>query len=479
MSQYECVTELEKWLNSYLNFEKTPEKNIFWLDTVEFFCKKLRHPEVFAPAFHIAGSKGKGSVSCMISSILEEAGYKTGLYTSPHILDFIERIGSAHGNFEEKVYKTAAEELKNCVESTTIEELPGRRPITWFELVTLYAFLCFRQAKTDFNVFEVGLGGRLDATNVIKPLISIITPIELEHTQFLGDTIAKIAGEKAGIIKNGVPVICAGQTDEAKQVFIKTAREKNTEICFIDDLISDLDIEYNLACIKNNTGLEKLSVVKNSETERMLPLMKINFSSPLFSRKISACLKLPGEFQAWNASLAACAVKMAVPSISEDAIEQGLEKACLPGRFEIVRPSPSPASDVSGSESTTFMVLDGAHTVNSVRFTMQTFNKIFGTKKAHLLFACAADKDMNDIALLFKNRFERITITKPGEVKQSDIKTLENAFNSAGLSFTKDEDYKDAIKNAVRNAAKDNAVLLVTGSFYLVSEVKHILVERA
>ena len=118
MSQYKCVTELEKWLDSFLNFEKKPEKNIFWLDTVQFFCRKLGNPETFCPSVHIAGSKGKGSVSAMLSSILEESGAKTGLYTSPHIIDFIERIGTSHSCFSEEIYEKAAQELKSCVNST-------------------------------------------------------------------------------------------------------------------------------------------------------------------------------------------------------------------------------------------------------------------------------------------------------------------------------------------------------------------------
>ena len=179
MKKLASIEKLENWIDSYLNFEKTPKKNIFWLDTMRFFCEKFGQPQDFAPCFHVAGSKGKGSVSTFIASILDEAGYKTGLYTSPHILDFIERVSSPNGPFEEEAYNRAVEEIMSGVKAIPTEELPGQRPITWFELVTLFSFLVFRQAKVDWSVFEVGLGGRLDSTNIVNPKVSVITPIEL------------------------------------------------------------------------------------------------------------------------------------------------------------------------------------------------------------------------------------------------------------------------------------------------------------
>ena len=201
------------WLSDYLNFELNPKKNIFWLDTIDFLCKRFDNPQDYAPCIHVAGSKGKGSVSKMIACILEEAGYNVGLYSSPHITDFRERICKPSGFFDESVYEEAIKEMIPNVDS--IIDLPGDRPITWFELVTLYAFLCFRKAKVNWSVFEVGLGGRLDTTNVIRPKICCITPIELEHTEFLGDTLEKIAAEKAGIIKNCTPVVIARQQTES------------------------------------------------------------------------------------------------------------------------------------------------------------------------------------------------------------------------------------------------------------------------
>ena len=498
MKKLPSIQKLESWIDSYLNFEKTPKKNIFWLDTMRFFCEKFGQPQNFAPCFHVAGSKGKGSVSSFIASILDEAGYKTGLYTSPHILDFIERVSSPRGPFEEEAYDRAVQEIMDGVQSISQEELPGQRPITWFELVTLFSFLVFRQAKVDYSVFEVGLGGRLDSTNVINPKVSVITPIELEHTEFLGDTLEKIAYEKGGIIKKNTPVVIYRQQPNVRKVFEKIAAEKQATAIFIEDTIESLDFKIKniTECVKNNTFLTNdnsdfyENCIKNYtslENQSILPLMSVSFSSKIFSRPVKTTLQLLGKFQAENAALAALAVKTVLPTISEEAIERGLAKAKLPARFEILE--------------NPLIVLDGAHTVNSVTFTMETLNQVFGERKSKktgsslqekkqpefsespapfrrriLLFACAADKDAKDIAPLFKNEFDEIFLTKPGDVKKADLEGLTRAFDAAGLSYDFSEDYKAQIKKAIKKAGEEEAILLVTGSFYLVAEVKKAIV---
>lgn len=482
MKKLASIEKLENWIDSYLNFEKTPKKNIFWLDTMRFFCEKFGHPENFAPCFHVAGSKGKGSVSTFIASILDEAGFKTGLYTSPHILDFIERVSSPKGPFEEEAYDRAVQEIMSGVQSIPTEELPGQRPITWFELVTLFSFLVFRQAKVDYSVFEVGLGGRLDSTNIVNPKVSVITPIELEHTEFLGDTLEKIAYEKGGIIKENTPVVIARQQPTVRKVFEKIAQEKGAKAIFMEDAVESLEFKIKniTECIKNNTNLTNgnsdfhNNCIKNHtslENQNILPLMSVSFSSKIFSRPVKTTLQLLGKFQAENAALAAIAVKTVLPTISEEVIERGLAKAKLPARFEIVQ-------NPKGFENIPFLVMDGAHTVNSVTFTMETMNQVFAPFSHRiLLFACAADKDAKDIAPLFKNQFDEIFLTKPGDVKQSDLGKLGEAFEQAGLSYDLYEDFKIQIQKAIKKAREEEALLLVTGSFYLVAEVKKILAD--
>src|SRR5574344_670164 len=246
MSNETAIKVFQDWLDNYLDFERLPQKGIFWLDTIQFLCRRFNNPQNCAPCFHVAGSKGKGSVSKMIACILEEAGYSCGLYSSPHITDFRERIGTAHDFFPESVYEAAIREMVPRVESVIPDDLPEQRPVTWFELVTLYAFLCFRQAHVQYAVYEVGMGGRLDATNVVVPKISCITPIELEHTEYLGDTLEKIAGEKAGIIKENTPVCISVQKPVCREVFSQQAYKKNAPIVFIEDVIDNVHTEINL-----------------------------------------------------------------------------------------------------------------------------------------------------------------------------------------------------------------------------------------
>ena len=425
-----------EFADEYLNFEKTPEKNIFWLDTMEFLCNRLGNPQDEIPCFHVAGSKGKGSVSMMIASILEENGNKTGLYSSPHILDFIERIGTCKGPYDESVYEKSVRCLMESVNSIMTEELPGKRPVTWFELVTLLGFLCNKNAGCDYSVYEVGLGGRLDATNVIKPKCCCINQIELEHTEFLGDTVEKIAAEKGGIIKQETPVFVAAQNDSVRNVFRNIAKKRNAPIYFVDEISKVSSITY-----ENNR-------------------MQCKIESSFFKRPLNLSLAMLGDFQTKNAAMAAIAVKQVLPDIDESIIETGLSKAKLPGRFEIEKN----------------IVFDGAHTTNSIAFTLNTMEKVFGRDlNVHLLFGCAADKEVEKMSLMFKDRFSSIYLTKPGNVKASDIDRARKAFDDAGLDYFCCGDYLKAIPYALEKSKEAHAILLVTGSFYLVSEVKKYL----
>lgn len=457
MNQHPSLITLQKWLDTYLNFEKLPQKDIFWLDTMEYLCQITNHPQKSFPSVHVAGSKGKGSTSVMIASILEAAGYKSGLYTSPHILDFSERIASSQGPLPEQVYEAAAQELMETVEAIIPENLPGQRALTWFELVTTFAFLCFRQAHVAWAVFETGLGGRLDATNVLEPQLSVITPIELEHTEFLGDTIEKIAGEKAGIIKKATPVIVAPQKETTQKVLEAKAKELQCPLLKVEELVQ---VQGKMVAGK----------------------MELYLESKLFTRPIITKLSLLGEYQLWNAATAALAVKTLFPELPEEAIEKGLSQAKLPGRFEVIQRQ---GIDV---------VLEGAHTPTSVALSLQTFRQYIkdtyatctveksldtiNVGKPHLLFACAADKDVHTMAKLFSG-FGSMILTRPGGEKQSNPQLLQDAFKEAGHEFTYISDFKEAIQKALQQALKDGVPLLVTGSFYLVAEVKKFLQEAS
>ena len=441
----DAIQVFEDWLDDYLNFENNPKKDIFWLDTIDFLCKRFDNPQDFAPCIHVAGSKGKGSVSRMIACILEEAGYNVGLYSSPHITDFRERISKATKFFDEKVYTEAVKEIMPNIDS--IINLPADRPITWFELVTLYAFLCFRKAKVDWSVFEVGMGGRLDATNVIRPKLCCITGIELEHTEFLGDTLEKIAAEKAGIIKNCTPVVIARQqTENVKIILREKAFTRHAPCYFVDEIIKKATYCFN----------------ENEKT------MSLKLESDIFSRPIKTKLSMLGKCQVLNAAQAAISIRKVLPNLDEAIIERGLAKAKLPGRFEII-------DNVPGYVGIPHLILDGAHTLNSIKLTLETLGRMYDDKKVNLLFACAADKDIKDISKEFRYRFNHVYVTKPGSKKQSDINAEIEAFKNAGIDFTADADYKKMIQKAFAESAEAGNILLVTGSFYLVSEVKNLM----
>ena len=440
-----AIDVFQDWLDDYLNFENNPKKDIFWLDTIDFLCKRFDNPQDFAPCIHVAGSKGKGSVSRMIACILEEAGYNVGLYSSPHITDFRERISKATGFFDESIYEAAVKEIMPNIDS--IINLPADRPITWFELVTLYAFLCFRKANVDWSVFEVGMGGRLDATNVIRPKLCCITGIELEHTEFLGDTLEKIAAEKAGIIKNCTPVVIARQPTESVRIVLREkAFTRHAPCYFVDEIIKKATYCFN-------------------ENDKSMSLM---LESDIFNRPIKTKLKMLGKCQALNAAQAAIAIRKVLPNLDEAIIERGLAKAKLPGRFEII-------DSVPGHNGIPHLILDGAHTLNSIKLTLETLGRMYDDQKVNLLFACAADKDIKDISMQFKYRFEHVYVTKPGNKKQSDINAEIQAFKNAEIDFTADADYKKMIQKAFSESSASGAILLVTGSFYLVSEVKKLM----
>lgn len=438
------LSDFLKWLDGFLNFEKTQTKNIFWLDTMHFLCARLGNPQDSIRCIHVAGSKGKGSVCAMSASIIESAGYSCGLYMSPHIVDFRERVTTPHGFFDDSIYESAAKELYETVCKIPKDELPGGRRFTWFELVTAFAFLCFRNAKVDFAVYETGLGGRLDSTNVVMPLVSILMPIELEHTEFLGGTIKEIAAEKAGIIKDGVPAVIARQiTSESEKVFFDSAKYHNSKTVFVERAIKDFSYSY--------------------KEGKML----VSFDTDLFDEgHISVSTKLLGAKQAENAITAAIAVKTAIPSVTVNQIQSGLEYAYLPARFENI-PVPKRYEHIRN------IIIDGAHTAVSIKYTISTLEEIFGTGKQnfHLLFACAKDKDAKKIAKELHGIFAKIVLTETKTNRAFSAHELKNIFAAEGINCSVESDIQNALLTSLENASNENAILLITGSFYLAAEV--------
>jgi dihydrofolate synthase/folylpolyglutamate synthase len=404
------------------------------------------HPERCAPCIHIAGSKGKGSVTGMIASILEASGLRTARYMSPHISDFRERISLGNSFFEEPVYCAAGDELRDTAENKIPAanislfdpaDEEGEAP-TFFELLTLYFFLCAKHGNCDAMVVETGMGGRLDCTNIVDPVVSVITLIELEHTAILGGTIGAIAGEKAGIIKAGKPVVLAKQTAQALEVFRKKAAEKNSRLFYFPELavIDNLNV---------HTGGTDFS---------------IRFGGDNYTHGLS--VPIPGAIQAENAGLAVLALQYFNKNINNDAVRRGLSAVKIPARFEKIADNP-------------VVIIDGAHTPESASLCADTFCSLYG-EGGILLFGCAADKDAAAMAQLLLPRFSQIIITMPGTFRISNPEKVYYAFSSVKTTLVKDT--TNAVRRTLELSREKNLPVLCTGSFYLASEIKQIINNR-
>lgn len=446
--RFSSSDEVFEYLLGYVNVEKG-QATVFKLDRMQYLAEKLGNPHMGRLTIHVAGSKGKGSVSTMCANILSAAGLKVGLYTSPHLLRWKERIAFPDKDISEEVLISAMEEIIPLIEGKTSQDFPGDELPTYFELTTLVAFCAFRALGCDAQVIETGLGGRLDSTNIVDPDVSVITPIELEHTQFLGDTIAKIAFEKAGIMKPGKPVCISRQKDEAMKVFEAKAAEMGGRLYKLGEDIEAMDVQVD-------TGGTSCGLVRVGASDCALAAI-------LPSGRLEVACPMIGAIQAQNMALAALASACAAPGIKAAAITEGLARSRLPARFELVSSQPA-------------IVLDGAHTPESSRLTLLTMQTLFPGPKV-LLFACAYDKRHAEMAKILAPNFDAIIVTKPGTFKMSDPESVFKSFSELRPDTTLERDTSAAIVKAVAEAGTRNAALLVTGSFYLCSEAKSFLIK--
>lgn len=425
---------------NYMNFEKNPDVKLLRLERMNALGSLFKHPELCYKTLHIAGSKGKGSLSTMLSSILSEHGLKTGLYTSPHIESYKERITLNTEFFLEEDYLSQGQCIQDFLDKANYSLWQGQGKPTFFELMTLLAFLLFKHTNCDWGVFEVGMGGRLDSTNIISPEACVITPIELEHTEYLGDTLEKIAFEKGGIIKEHTPVFISEQKSEVKEVFKAIAKEKNAPIYFIEDAVDHYTFE------NTKEGTNAFIEYKDKK---------------LFPDGLKLKLSMTGELQVKNASLAAYCARMILKDIPIETIEIGLHKALLKARFEQLNDD---------------IVIDGAHTEASTKAASQTFHSLYG--KGILLFGCALDKDPELLSESFKNNFTEVIITRPGTFKPSDLERMEKAFRKRFAKVSVIPETEEAVHTAKKLKEVEKLPLLVCGSFYLASIARSLLKEE-
>ncbi len=410
----------------------------FKLEHMKALVDSIGNPQQGYPCIHVAGTKGKGSVSALCAYALHEAGYKVGLYTSPHLSDYAERI-QVDGEFiPHSDLPELVEEIKPHV--AVIPEL------TTFEITTALAFVYFLKRKVDAAVIEVGLGGRLDATNVVTPEVSIITSISYDHTYLLGNTLTDIAGEKAGIIKPGIPVVVSPQQEEARVVIERVAKERSSPLIQVGR-----DMLY-----------EEVSHSLQGQSIRVWHHSDIELSSTVLS------IPFLGSHQAANAATAYAALEVFSKrklSISKEAIQQGFSKTFWPGRFEVIENSPP-------------IILDCAHNRDSALKLRLTLEEYFPGKSAILVFGALEDKDIQGMYSELMPVTKQLILVKSIHPRANEISRL--------MEFTKPyqqgvqiiEHIPNALDQAVKLAGKD-MVVLVTGSISVVAEARKYWEEKA
>ncbi len=403
----------------------------FKLERMQALVASMGDPQGAYPTVHIAGTKGKGSVCILCATALHEMGYKVGLYTSPHMDDYAERIQIdgefiPHADLVEMV-----EAIKPYV--TLIPE------ITTFEITTALAFMYFHQQKVDAAVIEVGLGGRLDATNVLNPVVSVITSISYDHTQLLGNTLTLIAGEKAGIIKPGIPVVSSPQEEEALQVIERVCRERGSALTQVGR-----DILYKSV----STSLESQTIqVWSAGGNRK---SRLAFSIPLL-----------GAHQAANAATAYAALEIYDRDglkVNRDAIKCGFSKTFWPGRFEIIQRKPP-------------VVLDCAHNRDSALKLHLTLDEYYPGKHLILVFGASEDKDIQGMFTELMPLVKELIAVKSFHPRAIDPDELVEMARNFGQPVASIEDIPQAVEKALQLVGDDDLVL-VTGSIFVVAEAR-------
>jgi dihydrofolate synthase/folylpolyglutamate synthase len=427
--------QAEEYLNSFVNYEQIPGITYaqpgYSLRHVEELLNRMGDPQLAARTIHIAGTKGKGSVAAMIAQVLSSSGYKTGLYISPHLYTLRERISVDGSLISEADFAAAMAEVKPFIESMK-QDTSLRQP-TYFEALTALAFAYFQKKQVDFQVLEVGLGGRLDATNVAKPIVCIITPISLDHTQILGDSLEEIAREKAGIIKPGCLVVISPQPEEAASVITEICQDKKAKVVQVGK-----DITWH----KIGGDLHRQSLEIEGRTG------KYQVSIPLL-----------GDFQLENTATAVAALEILASegfAISTADIAQGLAKVKWPGRFQILQQHPT-------------VLVDGAHNVASMKRLVNNIKAYFPRKRIFLVFGTSCDKDIPGIINELVPLSPQVIVTQTSHSRAAPISTLAAEFSKRGIEPETGKTVTEAISRALSLADRRD-IICVTGSLFVVAE---------
>lgn len=445
--------EVALWLDSFCppqrRLPSDPGVRASRLERMRLLLGRFGDPQNSFKSIHIAGSKGKGSTAAFIASGLASLGLRTGLYLSPHLTDHRERFTLAGKWFDEPFLLETAALLRDGLEGLALPDGLGSDRPTTFELYTLYAFLLFREARCDWAVVETGLGGRLDATNVLLPQASVLTPIELEHTEVLGHTIALIAAEKSKIIKKGAPVFVSRQTPRARRVFQEEARLQGSPAFFLED----------------EATLIRCRLPRHSAGRELREAVRLRFRDGF---EASLALRMAGRVQAENAALAVLVLHKLGLLDGERGWEEAIGDTFLPGRMEELSCRGTP------------LFLDGAHTPRSLGSLARTYRTLFPGRGGVCIFCPIQGKDIKALSSIVLSAFDKIIVSKPGSFKKSDpeevFRTLRGAADKAasGKTIILRSDPSQALEEAL-SLCEEGQGVLATGSFYLAGAVKEAL----
>jgi len=429
-------SETIAYLYSLTDYEKirieryTPET--YDLSRVERLLAAMGNPHTRFPAVHIAGTKGKGSAAAMCEACLRAAGYRTGFYISPHMHTFRERIQLAGRKIAREDVITLVEKARPLIERTP--------DVTYFEAITAIGFLYFARSEVDVAVVEVGLGGRLDATNVLTPEVSIITSLSLEHTYLLGDTLAKIAYEKAGIIKPGIPVVSAPQRAEAIKVLEVTSHERGAPLTVVG---RDWDYEPGPADLDGQVFTVRRIAGGGSELdgEYWIPLL--------------------GRHQLENGTSAIAALDILRQQgfrIPVEAVRKGLRNVYWPGRMEILSREP-------------LVVVDGAHNPYSAQVLCQALKEWFPDQRWVLIFGASADKDIAGAMRVLLPISDYVIVTRSDHPRSAAPVELADVVASVGGGAEVSVNMRKSLRRGLAMMDSGNG-LLVTGSTHLVADAR-------
>lgn len=437
MTIEEKYNETLDFIYSYINHSMTRQKMFhseeYNLSRMKEMMDMVGNPQNNYPKIHIAGTKGKGSIAAFICSALIKQGYKTGLYTSPHLIDFEERIRINFSPISKNELIEIVDEIKPIIEKF--------ENVTTFEIITMIGFIAFSKNKVDIAVIEVGLGGRLDATNIINPILSIISPLAIDHTNFLGDSIESIAFEKSGIIKKDIPVVLAKQEyKKSINVVHDIANSKNSEII-------DLNNFYIISKISRGINSQKF-------------ILKYKNHKKKFK------IKMLGDFQIENCITAYFSLlKISkIIELSEKSIINGLKEALWNGRFEILNKKP-------------IVIIDSAHNPYAIRKLKESLNNYFPNKKFILIFGVSIDKNVNGMIEILKKETKLLIASDskhPKAMEQSKIQQIAKKYD---INTEFSENASEALKIALEKINK-NEIIVCTGSVFMAASLKAIFDNR-